>query len=74
MIKKFAGVSIAVKDLDTAVKKYEAVLGVKSTPADPKDFAVPGLAGASLKVGDVLINLLTDLVYGMVDPRLRVRS
>ena len=64
MIKKFAGVSIAVKDLDTAVKKYEAVLGVKSTPADPKDFAVPGLAGASLKVGDVLINLLTSTQPG----------
>jgi len=64
MIKKFAGVSIAVKDLDAAVKKYEDVLGVKSIPADPKDFAVPGLAGASLKVGDVLINLLTSTQPG----------
>ncbi len=64
MIKKFAGVSIAVKDLDAAVKKYENVLGVKSTPADPNDFAVPGLAGASLKVGDVSINLLTSMQPG----------
>lgn len=59
MIKKFAGVNIAVKDLDAAVKKYESVLGVKSVPTDPNDFAFPGLRGASLWIGEVMINLIT---------------
>lgn len=60
MIKRFGGVNIAVKDLDAAVKKYEAVFGVKSVPTDPKDFAFPGLKGASLKVADnIMINLIT---------------
>lgn len=59
MIKRFAGVTIAVKDLDAAIKKYEGVLGVKAIPADPKDFAFPGLKGASLNIGGVSINLMT---------------
>ena len=58
MIKRFAGVNIAVKDLDAAAKKYSAVLGVKPIPTKAEDFAFPGLKGASFLVGDVLINLI----------------
>ncbi|MBI2917005.1 MAG: VOC family protein [Chloroflexi bacterium] len=57
MIKKFFGLNIAVKDLDEAVKRYSAVFG-KATLIDPKEFAFPGLKGATVKVGEISINLI----------------
>lgn len=57
MIKKFYGINIAVKDLDEAIKRYSAVFG-QVTVIDPKEFAFPGLKGATVKVGEVSINLI----------------
>ena len=59
MEKRFMGVTIAVKDLDAAFKKYEDVLGVKPTIMNPEDFAFPGIKGGFFQVGDVLINIMT---------------
>jgi catechol 2,3-dioxygenase-like lactoylglutathione lyase family enzyme len=59
MKKQFMGVTIAVKDLDAAFKKYEAVLGVKPNIMNPGDFAFPGIKGGFFKVGDVLINIMS---------------
>jgi methylmalonyl-CoA/ethylmalonyl-CoA epimerase len=58
MVKQFYGVNIAVKDLEAAVKKYGAFLGVAPTYTKPEDFAFPGLTGATFKVNDVSINLI----------------
>jgi len=57
MIKRFFGINIAVNDLDEAVKRYSAVFG-PATYTDPEEFAFPGLKGATVKVGDVAINLI----------------
>lgn len=59
MIKRFIGVTLAVKDLDAAVKKYEDILGVKAQYMDPGDFAFPGMRGAFLRAFDVQITLIT---------------
>ena len=59
MIKRFIGVTIAVKDLNAAVKKYEGILGVKAQYMEAKDFAIPGMKGAFLRAFDVQITLLT---------------
>ena len=58
MATSFYGVNIAVKDLDAATTKFENVLGVKAVPTPPEAFAFPGLKGASLTVGGVVINLI----------------
>ncbi|MBI2865896.1 MAG: VOC family protein [Chloroflexi bacterium] len=57
MIERFFGLNIAVKDLDEAVRRYSAVFG-PATPMDPRQFAFPGLKGATIKIGDVDINLI----------------
>ena len=59
MIKGIYGINIAVKDLDEAVKKYESVFGVKSTPLKGNDFAFPNLIGAKLDVNGTIINLIS---------------
>ena len=59
MIKRVIGMDIAVKDIDTAAKKYSEVLGVKPTPLGPEEFAFPGHRGAMFQLGDVTINLIT---------------
>ncbi len=59
MEKRFMGVTIAVKDVDAAFKKYEAVLGVKPNIMKPEDFAFPGIKGGFFQVGDVLINIMS---------------
>jgi methylmalonyl-CoA epimerase len=64
MIKGIYGINIAVKDLDAAVKKYEDVLGVKSVPIAPNEFAFPGLIGAKLEVGGTIINLIASTQEG----------
>ena len=58
MIKRFKGVTIAVKDLDAAIKKYEDVLGVKHQVLEPEFFAFPGHRGAFFSLGDVQISLV----------------
>ena len=74
MIKQFYGVSIAVKDLDAAAKKYGAILGVPAVPAKPSDFAFPGLKGVSFYLGDVRIYLISSenpetAIYKFVETR-----
>lgn len=58
MIKRFSGVSIAVKDLEAAVKKYSDVLGVKPEFTKPGFFPFPGIKGAIFKIGDVRLYLV----------------
>ena len=58
MIKRFFAVSIAVRDLDTAVKKYGDVLGVEPEFTKPGYFPFPGIQGAFFQVGDVRIYLI----------------
>lgn len=59
MIKRFFAVSIAVKDLEAAAKKYGDVLGVNPEFTKPGDFPFPGIRGAFFEVGDVRIYLIT---------------
>lgn len=59
MIERFIGVTLAVKDLNAAVKKYEDILGVKAQFMEPGDFAFPGMKGAFLRAFDVQITLIT---------------
>jgi methylmalonyl-CoA/ethylmalonyl-CoA epimerase len=59
VIKRFKGVTIAVKDLDAAVKRYEDVLGIKPQFLEPEFFAFPGHKGAFFLIGDVEISLVT---------------
>lgn len=74
MVQQFYGVNIAVKDLDTAVKKYGAILGVPAIPTEPSHFAVAGLKGASFHLGDVTIQIISSdnpetSVYKFVERR-----
>ena len=74
MIKQFYGVNIAVKDLEAAVKKYGAFLGVPPVYTKPTDFAFPGLTGATFKIAGVSINLIASSnpetsVYKFVESR-----
>jgi methylmalonyl-CoA epimerase len=75
MIKQFFGVNIAVKDLDAAVKKYGAVLGVKPKYTPPENFAFPGLKGAEFHLpNSVQINLIASdnpetSIYKFVESR-----
>ena len=58
MVKKVFGINIAVKDLDTAVKKFEAILGMKPRYSKPEEFAFPGLKGAGFSFKGVNIALV----------------
>jgi methylmalonyl-CoA epimerase len=58
MIKGFYGVSIAVKDLDEAAKKYSEVLGMEPVTYKPEELAMPCLKGVRFRVGDVTISLI----------------
>ena len=56
MVKRVFAVNIAVEDLDAAVTKYSAVFAATPQPHPP--FAFPGLKGMSLRVGNVMVNLI----------------
>ena len=58
MIRRLFGINIAVRDLDTAAKKYSEVLGIKPRPFKPEEFAFPGLKGVMFRLGEVAINLI----------------
>lgn len=58
MIKRFRGVTIAVKDLDAAIKRYEDVLGRKAQILESDFFAFPGHKGALFFLDDVQISLV----------------
>ena len=58
MVKKVFGINIAVKDLDAAVEKFEAILGIKPRYMDSDGFAFPGLKGAGFAVDGVNISLI----------------
>lgn len=60
VLRKFFGINIAVKDLDEAMAKYEALLGVKPViVSDRSQFAFPGITAAVFDFNGVRINLLT---------------
>lgn len=59
MIKGVYGFNIAVSDLQAALAKYEALLGVKANYLEESDFAFPGIQGAFLNVNGVVFNILT---------------
>ena len=58
MVKKVFGINIAVKDLDSAVEKFEAIFDVKARYSSPEDFAFPGLKGAVFNMAGVNIALV----------------
>ncbi|NYZ15852.1 hypothetical protein HL658_25205 [Azospirillum sp. RWY-5-1] len=64
MITKIYGVNVAVADLEAATRKYEAFFNVKARPIGEKFFAVPGLDGNEIKVGDFCINLIASKEEG----------
>jgi methylmalonyl-CoA epimerase len=58
MIKGIYGINVAVKNLDAAVERYEAVFGVKAERLAAEDFAFPGLSGAKLDVNGFYLTLI----------------
>lgn len=58
MIKGIYGLNVAVKNLDEAVARYEAVFGVKAERLTARDFAFPGLSGAKLDVNGFYLTLI----------------
>jgi methylmalonyl-CoA epimerase len=59
MIKRLFSINIGVKDLESAIVKFETVLGVKPTLSKEGDFAFPGIRGASFTLNGVMINLVS---------------
>ena len=58
MISSIYGVNVAVKDLQTATTRYEAVFGVKAEWLAANFFAFPGLLGARLNINGFYITLI----------------
>jgi len=58
MISGIYGVNVAVKNLDMAIARYEAVFGVKAERLGPSDFAFPGLLGGRLNINGFHITLI----------------
>ena len=60
MIKRLFGFNVAVKKdhLKEVVNHWAGVLGVEPAYYQSSDFAVPGILGARLVVGDAVINIL----------------
>jgi methylmalonyl-CoA/ethylmalonyl-CoA epimerase len=59
MIKGLLGINFGVKDLDSAMAKFETVLGVKPQISRPEDFNFPGLKGVSFSLGGVNFGLVS---------------
>lgn len=59
LTKLVNGINIAVADLDLWTRKYELVLGIRSTPVAEDGFAFPGMAGSSFDIGGFQLNLIT---------------
>ena len=57
-IKRFLDVSIAVDDLEAAVKTYAGVLGVQPHILPPEHYAYPGLKGARFYLGEAAVSLV----------------
>ena len=51
-------VAVAKENFETAVEHWSNVFGVTPNFMKPGDFAVPGIRGASLQIGDSLIYIL----------------
>ena len=60
MVKGLFGFNVAVKkeNLKETVERWASIFGVKPTHLGPSDFAVPGILGARLKVGEAYIHIL----------------
>jgi len=59
VITRFFGVNVAVKDLDSATKRFTEILGVKPTPMTNNDFAFPHLVGSQYTLDNgVVIRLI----------------
>lgn len=64
MIKGIYGINVAVKNLDEAVRTYEAFFGIKARSFGSEFFAFPGLVGAQLNINGFHLNLIASLVEG----------
>ncbi len=60
MNKRLLGFNVAVakENFETAVEHWSNVFGIKPDYMKPGDFAVPGIMGAKLEMGDSLIYIL----------------
>ena len=58
MVKRFIDVGIAVKDLESAVATYSAVLGASPRILTHTDYAYPGLKGARFYLGNATLSLV----------------
>jgi methylmalonyl-CoA/ethylmalonyl-CoA epimerase len=61
MTNKLYGLNIAVKDLEQAVLRFEALFGTKARRGGSEFFAFPGLAGANFDLDGIMINLVSPL-------------
>jgi catechol 2,3-dioxygenase-like lactoylglutathione lyase family enzyme len=59
VIRRFIDVGIAVTDLEAAVKRYSAVLGLAPRALGPADYAYPGLMGARFYLPNATISLVS---------------
>lgn len=59
--KKAFGFNVAVKNLDEAVEKFKILLEVEPRILESKDFAFPGLKGASFDLNGFMINVITSV-------------
>lgn len=64
MIKGIYGINVAVKNLDEAVRTYEAFFGIKARSFGSEFFAFPGLVGAQFNINGFHLNLIASLVEG----------
>lgn len=60
MIKRLNGFNVAVakEHLSEVVERWASVFGVKPIYYEPGDFAVPGVIGAKLEIGEAEINII----------------
>ena len=64
MIKGIYGINVAVRNLEEAVRKYEAFFGVKAQSFGSEFFAFPGLVGAQFNINGFHLNLIASLEDG----------
>ena len=63
-IKGIYGINVAVRNLEEAVRKYEAFFGVKAQSFGSEFFAFPGLVGAQFNINGFHLNLIASLEDG----------
>ncbi len=60
MFEGMYGFNVAVKKEShkEVVERWASIFGVEATYLEPSDFAVPGILGARLKIGEAYIHIL----------------